>query len=973
MDETEKSAADTLVPATTYRDVVVGIGASAGGLEALERFFTHCPANSGAAFVVVQHLSPDHKSMMSDLLGRYTSMEVVMVRNGMQIEPNKVFLIPAGKIMRLQGELFELRPKAPHVLTLPIDIFFTSLADACTRNAVGIVLSGTGSDGSRGAIAINAAGGFLMAQESKTAKFDGMPASVIGTGLVDAILPAEQLPQRLVSHINNTPAESLVQAPQHAEIPLSDEDAYEGILQLLLQAAGIDFHDYKLATLLRRIERRMQVRHINKIESYYTLLKNERQELFTLKRELLIPVTNFFRDPEVFASIEKEVVAPVVANAHTGSTIRVWVAGTSTGEEAYTIAMLFIEAFEREHRWPSLKIFATDVSQDSIDFASTGSYSEAAAAEITEERLARFFTTSGSSYTVKPELRRTIVFAKHNLLADPPFTQMDLVSCRNTLIYFTQEAQRKALQRLQFATKPKCFLLLGSSEALANGEMGFTTVDSKNKLFQRSATASSLSFDTEHQALRGYVPRAGTGKASPAASIRKDTVFIDAAARIMLQQYAPPSMLVNSHNEVIHLFGEIKPFFQAREGSASLVINRVLPEPVVPVASALMFKSAKDQQRMVSDLIRIQLGNGDRRLVRLSVTPVAQQGGESLLLLSFEEHREVENSETPVPIDVDAETMARVDVLERELAATRESLQATIEELETSNEELQATNEELMASNEELQSSNEELQSVNEELNTVNAEYQEKVGILNRVNADLDNMAKAVGVATVFVDEDLNLTRYSPDAVGIFKVRETDIGRPVDEVTHTLDYPELVADLAATMHTERMVQKEIMSADGAMYLTRLLPYRVSSDRRGAVATFIDITAFRDRRRLQSILDALPEHIAVLGHDGTILMVNRAWRRFARANGDPNMEYSGVGSNYLKACAVGDAPADGDADHAHQGIKAVLEGSATSFTLEYPCHSPTEKRWFVMNVAPIHGDEFGGVVSHIDVSAWYPDD
>ncbi|MGD1984416.1 MAG: CheR family methyltransferase, partial [Chromatiaceae bacterium] len=759
-----------------FAGFIVGIGASAGGLEALERFFTHCPSDTGAAFVVVQHLSPDHKSMMLDLLARYTSMQVVMVQDGMGIEADKVFLIPAGTIMRLSGDRFELRPKAPHILTLPIDIFFTSLADAYSRQAVGIVLSGTGSDGSRGAMAINASGGFLMAQESKTAKFDGMPASVIGTGLVDAILPAEELPQRLVAHINNLPAETLLKVPQQVEVPVSDEEAYEGIMQLLLQSAGIDFHDYKLATILRRIERRMQVRHLNRIENYYALLKGDRQELFTLKRELLIPVTNFFRDPDAFKVLEREVVAKIVNDSHTGSTIRVWVAGTSTGEEAYSIAMLFLEAFEHGRKWPSLKVFATDVSQDSIDAAASGVFSEATATEITRERLERFFTQTGSSFTVKPELRQTIVFAKHNLLSDPPFTQMDLVSCRNTLIYFTQEAQRKALQRLQFAARSKGYLFLGSSEALANGDLGFSVKDSKYKLFQRSANAPALSFDTEHQAFRGYVARSVRGKPVPVTTAGKDTVAIDSASRALLKQYAPPSMLVNDRNEVIHLFGDVQPYFQAREGSASLEVGRVLPESIVPVASALMFKSAKDHQRMVSDLIHVELNDGNRLLVRLSVTPVAQQGDATLLLLSFEAHRRIEEGEAPVPIDVDAETVARVDVLERELTATRESLQATIEELETSNEELQATNEELMASNEELQSSNEELQSVNEELNTVNAEYQEKVGILNKVNADLDSMAKAVGVATVFVDDDMNLTRYSPDAVGIFKLRETDVG-----------------------------------------------------------------------------------------------------------------------------------------------------------------------------------------------------
>jgi two-component system CheB/CheR fusion protein len=501
--------------------------------------------------------------------------------------------------------------------------------------------------------------------------------------------------------------------------------------------------------------------------------------------------------------------------------------------------------------------------------------------------------------------------------------------------------------------------------------MGFSVHDGKHKVFQRTANSPSMTFDTEHEAFRGYVARSGRGKALPATAASKDTIAIDSAMRGLLQQYAPPSMLVNNHNEVVHLFGNVKPYFQAREGSASLEVSRVLPESVVPIASALMFKSAKDQQRMVSDMIRVRAcSDGERRMVRLSVRPVLQQGDESLMLLSFEEHRDTEEGEVPEPINVDAETMARVDVLERELTATRESLQATIEELETSNEELQATNEELMASNEELQSSNEELQSVNEELNTVNAEYQEKVGILNKVNADLDSMAKAVGVATVFVDDDLNLTRYSPDAVGIFKIRETDVGRPLDEITNTLRYPGLMEDLQTTMRTERMVQKEVAGEDGILFLVRLLPYRVSNNRRGAVATFVDITAFRDRQRMQMILDALPEHIAVLEHDGTIAMINRAWRSFAKANGDPDLAHSGIGSNYLDACRVEGVAPDTDAESAYRGIKAVLEGSETGFSFEYPCHSPSEQRWFVMNVAPIQGDEFGGVVSHVNVSAWY---
>ena len=352
---------------------------------------------------------------------------------------------------------------------------------------------------------------------------------------------------------------------------------------------------------------------------------------------------------------------------------------------------------------------------------------------------------------------------------------------------------------------------------------------------------------------------------------------------------------------------------------------------MIPVASALMYKTAKDNKRMVSDLIQVAYGEDEHRKIRLSVTPVAREEEESLLLLSFEEHISTDSNELE-PINVDAETMERVDILERELAATRESLQATIEELETSNEELQATNEELMASNEELQSSNEELQSVNEELNTVNAEYQEKVNILNRTNADLDSMAKAVGVATVFVDNELNLTRFSPDAVGLFKLRDSDIGRPLDEINNTVNHDELMGDLRQVLRTERMLQREVSNEDGQLYLMRLLPYRFSTDSHGVVATFVDITAFRDRKRLQSIIDALPEHIAVLAENGSIAMVNNAWKRFAMANGDPDLAKTGVGANYLEVCAL--ETIEEGANEAYMGLKAVLEGSVS-----LPCSIP----------------------------------
>lgn len=961
----------TTARAGAFPGFVVAIGASAGGLEALERFFNHCPPDTGAAFVVIQHLSPDHKSMMHDLLGRYTRMDVTVVADSMALEANRVYLIPPGTLMRVEHGRLLLTPKSPHLLTLPIDIFLTSLAEEQGDRAIGVILSGTGSDGTRGAASVNAAGGFLLAQEPSDARFDGMPSSVIGTGLVDAVLPAQQLAPRVVSHINNIPIDPPYDENPVLRTPLSPEDALEGVLQLLLQSGGIDFHDYKPATLVRRIERRMQVRHLRSLDDYLALLEQDRTELSTLRREILIPVTSFFRDADAFHALRTDAVEPLVQLTGSGEPIRVWVAGCSTGEEAYSIAMLFLEVFEAQKRWPALKVFATDVNQQNVDFASAGQYPDSAAAELTPERLERFFQRTGGTYTVKTELRQCIVFARHNLLADPPFTRMSLVSCRNTLIYFTADAQRRALNRLQYAIKPDGFLFLGSSESLAGNSTGFSVLQPKHKVFKRVGLSESPAF-TPSEAMRGsYVPTLKGKRVAVTRPLLDDVAFVDDAIHALLEDYAPPSMLVNHRHEVIHMFGDVGPFFRGRAGTASLELNRILPDHMVPVASALLFKAGKEHERIVSDLLRMPTGEHNDVAVRLCAKPVRSTGEEQLILLSFQVQTSTSAPVVAEMVNVNAETVARVEILERELSATRESLQATIEELETSNEELQATNEELMASNEELQSSNEELQSVNEELNTVNAEFQEKMGLLNRVNADLDTMTKAVGVATVFVDGELKLTRFSPDAAAIFKLRDTDIGRPIDEIAHILKYPSLIDDMAGTLGSSRMLEKEARAPDGRVFLVRILPYQVSSSlARGVVATFVDITAFHDRQRLQNVLDALPEHVAVLDADGTIVMVNAAWIRFAKANGDPQLQHAGVGTNYLNACNTSPTEADSvQASRARLGIKSVLEGTSPSFSLQYPCHSPTEQRWFVMNVAPIPGHQYGAVVSHINITAW----
>jgi two-component system CheB/CheR fusion protein len=951
---------------------VVCIGASAGGLDALERFFAACPTDTGAAFVVVQHLSPDHKSMMNTLLSRHTQMPVIMVEEDMALEANKLYLIPPGSVMHVSPGRLHLKPKKPQVLTLPIDIFFSSLAGVYGPKAVGVILSGTGTDGTRGSIAIHAAGGFLLAQEPESSKFDGMPRSAIATGIIDDILPAEELPLRLLAHIRHeTYDDHRPVLPVTPHSALTNDDIFAEILQLLYQLGGIDFSDYKPATIMRRLERRMQARHTPELHQYLELLESNRDEMLTLRKEMLISVTSFFRDPEAFDLLAEKVIAPIVDASKNTDTIRVWIAGVATGEEAYSIAMLFLEAFEQKNRWPTLKIFATDVDHHAIEKAGVGAYRETIAAEISQERLERFFVPRGDAYVIKNDVRQCIVFARQNLLSDPPFTKMDLVVCRNTLIYFKPAAQERVLHALLYALNSGGTLFLGSSESVAMMTDALQVVSAKHKLFRR--TADRILPLLEH---RGKTSGSRVRLASP--EVRRklpiQTPSVNAAdtgITTLLAHYAPPSIIFNETHEAVHLFGDVNPFIQAKEGSASLIVNRLLLDPLVPIASALLYKSVKDQSSLLSDPIDVTLRNGEQRSVRVSAHSLKNDGVERLTMLCFEAEVVTVN-EGLKPVNVTAETMTRISSLERELAATRDSLQATIEELETSNEELQATNEELMASNEELQSSNEELQSVNEELNTVNAEYQEKMLLLNKVNADLESMGKATGVATLFVDADMNITRFSPDAATIFKLRATDLGRPLDDISHSLRYPGLMDDLALTLKTNRVIEREVSNSEGdKMLFVRILPYAIpSSTGRGAVTSFVDVSAYHDARRLQAILDGLPEHVAVLEQDGNIRMVNAAWRRFALANGDPELKSCGPGCNYLKACGT-DFPDDGDtATAALLGLRAVLDGTLPAFTVQYPCHSLTQKRWFVMNVAPIPGPAFGAVVSHINVTAWF---
>ncbi|MEI8171703.1 MAG: chemotaxis protein CheB, partial [Rhodoferax sp.] len=596
---------------------VVAIGASAGGLEALERLFDDLVPDSGATYVVIQHLSPDHKSMMANLLSRHTQMPVLMVEQDMPIKPNHVYLIPPGSVMHMGEGLLRLTPKNPRTLTLPIDVFFKSVAAHYGARSVGVILSGTGSDGTRGASAINDAGGFLIAQEPENAKFDGMPRSVIATGLVDAILPIEKIGPRILALILNQPDvnSSLLNEASGRVLALSPEDAVTGILQLLLKVGGIDFQEYKPGTVSRRIERRMTVRQTPTLAAYLELLLDDRNEVLTLRRELLIPVTSFFRDSEAFEILGRQIIDTLVAKKQAGDTIRVWSAAVSTGEEAYSIAMLFLETFDQLKHWPTLKIFATDVEQQNIETAGSGTYPESIAAEISPQQLERFFVKKGTNFVVKNELRQCIVFARHNMLTDPPFTRMDLVVCRNALIYFKTPAQERALKRFQYALVPGGHLFLGSSESLSEMEKDFTPVSAKHKIWQ---LVRPLKLPMEAAIGSGYGYASNTGSSSLNVRAKRiKSSAVDQGFNALIKAFAPPAaVLVNGRHELVHSYGDVHKFLQLREGSASLDLNRILPEPLVPVAIALLFKAGREGCSVSSDRLKLS-ANGQPEHLRL--------------------------------------------------------------------------------------------------------------------------------------------------------------------------------------------------------------------------------------------------------------------------------------------------------------------------------------------------------------------
>ena len=846
---------------------IVGIGASAGGLKAFEAFFSGMPADTdpGMAFVLVQHLSPDHKSILCELIRRYTRMEVFEIEDGVEVRANCVYVIPPSYDMALlNGTLQLLDSPEQRGKRLPIDFFFESLAKDQRERAIGIVLSGTGSDGTLGVRAIKAEGGMVIAQSTGSSEFDGMPGSAIATGLVDYELPPQEMPARLIAYAAH--AFGKPNWPGTVPSPRT-ENAMKKIFVLLREKRGHDFSQYKPSTIHRRIERRMAVHQIEELDDYVKFLQRTPGEVETLFGEMLIGVTNFFRDPEAFGVLENYAIPKLFEDKPAGSVIRIWSAGCSTGEEAYSLAILLVEHMEARKQHYVVQVFATDIDSRAIAAARAGRYSAGIAANVSPMRLARFFTAEagGSAYRIHKGIRDMLIFSEQNAIKDPPFSKLDLISCRNLLIYLGTELQKRLIHMFLYALNPGGFLFLGTAEGVGEFDTMFDTPDRKSKVYRRKSDLGGLRIP-----LGRYEPSVSAVEAALPQALRKlipmKLPLRELAEQELLAQVIAAGALVNSHGDILYLHGRTGMFLEPAPGESG--INNILKmarEGLHMELTTALRKAVETKNTVQSPRLRVKT-NGHFTTVNLTVRPLPpgpSSPPDSPLFLVVIEEVPVTESETPdtAPADSDHPAVrARVAMLEQELRTKEEYLQSTHDELESSNEELKSSNEEMQSVNEELQSTNEEmetskeeLQSVNEELATVNAELQTKVASLTQANNDINNLLAGTGIGTVFVDHRLRILRFTPTIGPIINLIPGDEGRPVGHIlSNLLGYTNLLTDVQSVLDTLVPKEVEVRTQAGRFYTLRILPYRTLDNViEGAVVSFIDITEMvRTRENLQ---------------------------------------------------------------------------------------------------------------------------
>jgi two-component system CheB/CheR fusion protein len=823
---------------------IVGIGASAGGLEALEHFLSHVPANSGMAYVIVQHLDPTRKGIMSELLQRTTAMKVLQVKDRTTVRPDCVYVIPPNKDMSiLHGVLHLLEPAAPRGLRLPIDFFLRSLAQDQHEHSIGVILSGMGSDGTLGLRAVKEVAGVVLVQDPATAKFDGMPRSAVEAGLADIVAPVDELPGKIIAYLQRTPLIA------RTEVALEDktQSALEKVIVLLRAHTGQDFSLYKRNTLYRRIERRMGIHQISKMAAYVRYLQENPQELDLLFKELLIGVTNFFRDPPAWDQLLEQAIPALLASRSPGQVLRAWVPGCSTGEEAYSLAIVLKEAVEqvKPKGQFAIQVFATDLDRDAIDKARQGVFPANIAADVSPERLGRFFAKEARGYRVRKEIREMVIFAPQNLIMDPPFTKLDILICRNLLIYLTSEVQKKLIPLFHYSLGPDGILLLGSAETIGDCTDLFAPLSGKWRLFRRTESvlrSELVVFPSTFAAGPAAAPEARPAPKPPAS-------LQSLADQLVLLHYAPPAVLTNDKGDIFYVSGRTGKYLEPAAGKANWNLFAMAREGLrYELADA--FQKALRKKGSVA-LRGLKVGtNGGEQCVDVTLQRLDEFGPlQGLVMIVF--------TDVAAPVTAEAAgrppkphpRSARLAGLEQELLhvrgearATHEEMQTSQEELRSANEELQSTNQELQSTNEELMTSKEEMQSLNEELQTVNTELQAKLDELSRTSNDMKNLLDSTDIATLFLDKDLNVRRFTPQATNIIKLIPADLGRPITDLASELRYPELAEDAREILRTLASAEKPIGARDGRWFTVRIMPYRTLDDRiDGVVITFADIT------------------------------------------------------------------------------------------------------------------------------------
>lgn len=842
---------------------IVAIGASAGGLEALEQFLGHVPANSGMAFVVIQHLDPKRKGMMPELLQRATSMPVMQARNRTKVKPGCVYVIPPNRDLSiLHGTLFLLEQVASHGLHLPIDFFFCALAEDRQEDAICVILSGMGSDGALGLRTVKERGGLVAVQDPVSAKFDSMPRSALDTGLVDIVAAAEDIPLRLIDYLCHIPAGLRGAAMAETETA-AQRSAFDKICILLRARTGNDFSFYKKSTVYRRVERRMALHQIDRIGHYALYLRENPQEVDLLFKELLIGVTSFFRDPSVWDALQAKALPQLLAAYPEGSTLRAWVAGCSTGEEAYTLAMAFREVQEEmppSGRY-SLQIFATDLDPDAIAKARRAIYPANIVANVSAERLKRFFVEEDSGYRVSKVIREMVVFAPQNAIMDPPFTNLDIITCRNLLIYLGPELQKKLLPLFHYSLKAGGILMLGSSESVGNFTDLFLSLDGAARLFRRGNVPPGtleLEFPTRQLARKSDMKLATDSVVSP-------VNLQSLADHLLLQTFSPAAVLVTGGGDVLYTSGRTGKYMEPAAGKANWNIHAMAKEGLRQELGLALPKAMRSGERVLCRNLRIGT-NGGTQIVDLTVHPIAEPIGlQGMAMIVF-----VDVDMPPVADAANDQRAprrsARVAQLEQALAqarldlqALREEMQTSQEEVRSSNEEMQSTNEELQSANEELTTSKEEMQSLNEELQTVNIELQSKLDELSSASNDMKNLLNSTDMATIFLDNALHVRRFTTQATRLFKLLPGDVGRPLSDIVSDLVYPGLSQDAAEVLNTLVFADREIITGDQRWFQVKIMPYRTMDNViDGVVITFNDISP---AKRLEAELRTLVSQAA----------------------------------------------------------------------------------------------------------------